>query len=259
MHLAALRTRRAALHALALLVLSFFAVRLAMRPMLAGDGIEYFSMLESFWESRLARSTPRGRGEPAPRPRQPRGRHHAASRRLLRQPGRALVLVSLLGLSAARAARQGSPSPPPRRRIRRARVDERVDAGGRRGVGAARSAAALASRLPRPGHARSAALVRAVAARRGLRVGVRRPERRLAGAPALRSRRALRIATTLAAGATALGAPLFFFLSFGAPNLIAASGGADPALISWRRVWSLAFDLDQDLIAYMPASSASRS
>ncbi len=49
MHFAPARPRLAALHALALLLLLFVASRLAMKPVLAGDCIEYFSMLESFW------------------------------------------------------------------------------------------------------------------------------------------------------------------------------------------------------------------
>lgn len=49
MHFAPSRSRRAALHALALFALSLIAIRLATKPMLAGDGVEYFSMLESFW------------------------------------------------------------------------------------------------------------------------------------------------------------------------------------------------------------------
>jgi hypothetical protein len=48
--------------------------------------------------------------------------------------------------------------------------------------------------------------------------------------------------------------PLFYFLEFGTPNLIVATGSADPRLASVGRVVSLAFDLNQGMLPFVPAT-----
>jgi hypothetical protein len=286
MHLAAFRMRRAALHALALLLLSFIAVRLATKPILAGDGIEYFSMLESFWNH----------GSPDQRLADMESLHrvldsHAA---IIARPHDGFF-VSLDGrwysfhfwLYPLLAV-------PAKAVLRLLRADEfgalawtnawiviGTTAWTLHGKRDLSRVAFLALALLGPllwyvrwPHAEVFAWACVVTSlvslddRRYVRAAA------LAGLGALQAppiallallvavfaaldrkpRRALRITTSLAAGATALGAPIFFFLSFGSPNLIATSGGADAALISYRRVWSLAFDLDQGLVTYMPAT-----
>lgn len=49
--------------------------------------------------------------------------------------------------------------------------------------------------------------------------------------------------------------PVLFCLAlFGVPNLIIASGSADPSRISAGRVWSLLADLDQGMLPFVPAA-----
>lgn len=70
------------------------------------------------------------------------------------------------------------------------------------------------------------------------------------GAP----RRAGRVILALAGSAIVAGSPLFYLAHFGVTNLIVASGFADTRLVSARRVFALAFDLDQGMLPFVPAA-----
>jgi len=63
-----------------------------------------------------------------------------------------------------------------------------------------------------------------------------------------------RVVATLAASSIAAAAPLFYLAKFGVPSLIAGVGMAEGRLASARRVASLAFDLDQGMLPYAPAT-----
>ena len=66
--------------------------------------------------------------------------------------------------------------------------------------------------------------------------------------------RARRVALALAGTTLVAGSPLFYFAKFGVTNLIVANGYADFRLISARRVLALACDLDQGLLPFVPAA-----
>lgn len=50
-----------------------------------------------------------------------------------------------------------------------------------------------------------------------------------------------------------IASPLFYMIAFGTPNLIIKSGSTDLSLISWGRMVSLLFDLNQGMIIATPA------
>lgn len=66
--------------------------------------------------------------------------------------------------------------------------------------------------------------------------------------------RTKRVALALLGTAIAGASPLFYFAKFGVTNLIVANGLADPRLVSARRVFALAFDLDQGMLPFVPAA-----
>jgi hypothetical protein len=68
------------------------------------------------------------------------------------------------------------------------------------------------------------------------------------------SGRARRVGLALAGSAIVTASPLFYLAKFGVTNLIVASGFADARLVSARRVLSLAFDLDQGMLPFVPSA-----
>ena len=71
---------------------------------------------------------------------------------------------------------------------------------------------------------------------------------------ALRERRPADAARAFLGALPTLLPSVFFFLHFGHPNPIAASGLASPRFITFGRFWSFFFDLDQGLALHAPAT-----
>ncbi|MGH8128167.1 MAG: hypothetical protein ACRETC_07335, partial [Gammaproteobacteria bacterium] len=61
-----------------------------------------------------------------------------------------------------------------------------------------------------------------------------------------------RLLTLVPGAAVLIASPLFYWAEFGTPNLIIKAGGTNPNLVSWERLVSLLFDVNQGMVVAMP-------
>lgn len=276
------------MRALVLLVVSVVCVASARKAMLAGDGVEYFSMLESFWNHGTPDQRPDDvtalrlllapHGYAVDRPHDgffatPSGdwySYHFWIYPLLAVPAKAalhLVRADEFYALACTNAALVVATIAWALRGRAAPSSQRITLIALATVGPVLwyiqwphgevflwscAVTALVS-LDERRHARAAffAAIGALhapplALLAGLSVALAAADR----APARPRRVALVVATSAIMGAS----PLFYFVKFGVTSLIVATGLAEARLITARRVFALAFDLDQGMLPFVPAA-----